>query len=91
MAMHADQDKGPPTALALDRWQEELDFYGTAMMLDFDREVLDDYIDANPGPKYTQAITLIIDKHMRIRRVGSTYENDHQLNLDTIYALMAEE
>ncbi len=90
IAMHADKQKGPPSSFALDRWQQELDFYGDAMLLDFGREVMDAYMDANPGPKYTQAVTVIIDRDLTIRRVGGTYDTKHKVNLDLLLELLAE-
>ncbi len=91
IAMHADKQKNPPSSFALDRWQEELDFFGDEMLLDYGRKVMDAYMDANPGPKYTQAVTVILDRNLKIRRVGSTYDTNHQVNLDKILELLAEE
>ena len=80
--MHANMQKQTPTATDLGTWQTELDFYGDEMLLDYGRVVMDSYMDANPGPKYTQAVTVIIDRDLRIRYVGGTYETDHEANLE---------
>jgi hypothetical protein len=91
VAMHENKDKQPPVPANLDRWQAELDFSADAMLLDYGRVVIDAYMDANPGPRYTQAITVFIDKHMRIRYVGGTYEVDLDANLQLLQELLAEE
>ena len=64
--MHANMQKQTPTATDLGTWQTELDFYGDEMLLDYGRVVMDSYMDANPGPKYTQAVTVIIDRDLTV-------------------------
>ena len=52
--------------------------------------VIDAYIEANPKTVYTEAVTVIIDKRMRIRRVGGTYDRQHGRNVDLLLDLVAE-
>ena len=81
VAMNEDCDRNPPSPSDLDRWQSELGFDAT-MMTDPLRDVYGDYADANGcesgmgpgGDGCSNAVTIIIDKHMRIRHFGSTYE-----------------
>jgi len=94
ISMHENAERQVPTPANLERWQDELNFAGDIMLLDYEREVIDGYIDANPGPRYTQAVTVFIDRHMRIRKVGATYENsdeDHAANLALLQQLLLEE
>lgn len=91
VAMHANTQKQTPTSTDLAIWQMELDFFGDEMLLDYDRVVMDSYMDANPGPKYTQAVTVIIDRDLRIRYVGGTYETEHEVNLEMVLEILAEE
>ena len=91
VAMHANSQKETPSSTDLLHWQDELDFYGDEMLLDYNRVVMDTYMDANPGPKYTQAVTVIIARDMTIRYVGGTYETDHSANLDLVLDILAED
>jgi len=80
----------PPTVAALEQWVQELDFTATHLLLDPDWSVLNRYWDANPGGTYSQAVTVIIDKKMKIRRVGDTYDTNHQVNLELLQQLVNE-
>ena len=90
IVMHANLESQPPTPSNLDRWQSELNFTADAMLLDPGRSVIDEYINANPGPLYTQAVTVILDRDMVIRKVGSTYDTDHSVNLALLQEILAE-
>ncbi len=78
--MNEDCDRNPPTSSDLDRWQDELGFEAT-LMTDPLRDVYSAYADANGcasgggpgGDGCSNAVTIIIDKQMRIRHFGSTY------------------
>ncbi|TPV94023.1 MAG: hypothetical protein B7733_17445 [Myxococcales bacterium FL481] len=80
----------PPTVEALDRWVDELDFEATHLLLDPDWEVIERYWDANPGGTYSQAVTAIVDRGMKIRRIGDTYDTNHELNLSILEEILSE-
>ncbi len=88
---HEDATGNEPDGAELRGWQEQLGFEADALLLDRDRRILDAYIDANPGPRYTEAVTVILDRRGVIRRVGSTYDTDHDGNLELLLELLAEE
>lgn len=90
VAMHADTDNGPADPEDLELWQTYHGFEADALLMDNGRNVIDGYIDANPGPTYTEAVTVIIDKEMRIRHVGGTYDKDDQSNLELLIELANE-
>jgi hypothetical protein len=93
VAMTEDGNKKYPEPNDAIAWKNELGFASDALLLDPDvtpegmkipAAVMSQYVAANPGPKYTEAITVILDKEMRIRKVGGTYEdttNDSNLEL----------
>ena len=91
VSMHENLERQDPVPENLDRWKSEIGFNAHAAVLDYGRAVIDAYIEANPGPRYTEAVTVIIDKNMRIRRVGGTYDLDHEVNLALMQELLAEE
>ena len=70
----------PATASELPDWQSELDFEAV-LMTDPARMVYGAYADANDcpdgggvgGPGCTNAVSVIIDKQMRVREFGTTY------------------
>lgn len=74
-------DGQPATGDELADWQAELDFEAV-LMTDPAREVYDGYADANNceagggvgGPGCSNAVTVLIDRQMRVRYFGSTYE-----------------
>ena len=90
VAAHADFDKGTVEPEDIELWPLQHGFSYDHLLIDEGREVMDAYFDANPGPKYTQAVTVIIDKNMVIRKVGSTYDTDHDANLDLLLELIEE-
>lgn len=73
-------DKQPATASELSDWQSELQF-DAVLMTDPARTVYQQYADANGceagggvgGPGCSNAVSVIIDKEMRIRHFGTTY------------------
>lgn len=77
--MNENCSRNPPSASDLDRWPSELGFQAV-LMADPLRTVYSDYATANGcansppgGPGCSNAVTVIIDKHMRIRYFGRTY------------------
>ena len=79
VAMNENCTRQPPAPSDLDRWQTELGF-DAQMLTDPLRDVYGDYADANgcapgsPGSDgCSNAVTVVIDKTMRIRHFGSTY------------------
>lgn len=80
---------GEPVGSNLDRWQDEVGFTGTAMMLDYGKVVFDLYAQANPGPTYSNAVTVIIDKEGVIADVKGTYETDEAGTLALLTELSA--
>lgn len=77
--MNENCTKNPPTANDLNKWQSELGFQGI-MLTDPLRSVYTDYANANGcapsspgGPGCSNAVTVVIDKKMKIRHFGRTY------------------
>ena len=91
IAAHADVNRDSVEAEEIEAWPVQHGFDYDALLLDNGRIIMDRYIDANPGQTYTQAVTVIIDKNMRIRHVGGTYDEANDENLDLILELLAEE
>ena len=89
IAIQEDARGDEPDGDDLLRWQEEHGFRADALVLDGDRRLMDAYIRDNPGPTYSQAITVIFDTEMRIRRVGGTYDTNHDQNLALLLELAA--
>ncbi len=80
VAMTENCASSPATAGELAPWQAELDF-DAVLMTDPLRDVYNAYADANNceptspgGPGCSNAVTVLIDKEMRIRHFGATYE-----------------
>ena len=90
VASHADVYKGSVEAEEIELWPLQHGFFYDHLLIDDGRKVMDAYFDANPGPKYTQAVTVIIDKNMVIRKVGSTYDTEHDENLTLLLELIDE-
>jgi hypothetical protein len=90
VAMNEDVDGDEPDGDDLSRWRQHHGFEADALLLDPDWLVMDSYAEANAGQTYTQAITVIIDKQMRIRHVGGTYASDHDANLAMLLQLAQE-
>jgi hypothetical protein len=90
VASHADVngDSVEPSEMAA--WETELGFTADELVIDDNRDLMDTYMDANPGPQYTQAVTVIVDKNMEIQKVGGTYDTDHDENLQLLLDLAAE-
>lgn len=80
VAMTENCDGQPATGSELADWQAELGFEGV-LVTDPAREVFDAYAEANAceagggpgGDGCSNAITVLIDKQMRVRYFGSTY------------------
>jgi hypothetical protein len=79
VAMTENCNSQPATADELPDWQMELDFEAV-VMTDPVREVYQQYADANGcedtppgGPGCSNAVSVLIDKQMRIRHFGPTY------------------
>ena len=87
---HADVNRGSVEGNEILQWPEQHGFYADALVLDNGRNIIDMYIDANPGPTYTEAVTVVIDKQMRIRKVGGTYEEADESNLELMLQLLNE-
>ena len=79
-----------PTADNLDRWESDLGFQATEMVLDYNQEVMSQYEAANPALTVTNAVTVIIDKQGIIRSVTGTYDSDHEATLNLLLELAAE-
>lgn len=69
----------PATGRELADWQSELEFEGV-LITDPARDVYNAYADANDceptmpgGPGCSNAVTVLIDRDMRVRYFGSTY------------------
>ena len=75
IAMHENLENQVPTADNFDRWQSELNFEADARLLDPARSIIDQYIDANPGPLYTQAVTVILDRQPPQLTTGAGVES----------------
>ena len=90
VAMHEDYNGGPPDKADFEAWVNEHGFRADALLIDADRAVIDAFMLANPGPKYTEAVTVVLDQQMRIRRVGGTYDTEHDKNLELLLQLAAE-
>ena len=91
LALHADKVRQEPTAAAGDRWQAELGFTADVIVMDYGRRITDLYQDANASAgRMTQAVRVFIDKTMKIRFVGSTYDVDPAGDLATLQELLAE-
>ena len=71
VAAHADQDGDEADGDDLLRWKEGHGFSADALLIDDGRHVIDAYINDNPDHSNNESITVIIDKQMRIRRVGN--------------------
>ena len=91
IASHADVNRDTVEGSEIEAWPVQHGFSYDALLLDNGRNIIDRYVDANPGPNYTEAVTVIIDKQMRIRHVGGTYEEANDDNLELILELLAEE
>ena len=79
IAMTENCASSPAAPSELADWQAELDFEAI-LMTDPAREVWDAYAEANDcgptpvgGPGCSNAVTVLIDKQMRIRQFGETY------------------
>ena len=90
IASHADIDGQSVEPNELLAWQGEHGFEADHLLIDQNRSLMDTYMQANPGPNYTQAVTVIIDKNMQIRKVGGTYDTDHNANLQLLIDLANE-
>lgn len=90
IASHADVNGESVEPAELLAWQQEHGFEADALLTDDGRVLMDTYMDANPGPEYTQAVTVIIDQEMNIHKVGGTYDTDHQENLALLLELVAQ-
>lgn len=88
--MYEDRDFNPADAGDLARWRAQLAFEADAMLIDPGRALMDRYVAANPGPLYTQAITVLLDRALRIRFVGGTYDEDHANTLEVVQMLVSE-
>ncbi len=80
IAMNENCAKNPPTNGDLDKWKSELGFEGI-QLTDPLRSVYTDYAQANGcahsapgGPGCSNAVTVVIDKKMKIRHFGATYK-----------------
>ena len=87
---HADVNRNSVEGSEILMWPEQHGFYADALVLDNGRNIIDMYIDANPGPTYTEAVTVVFDKEMRIRKVGGTYEAADDSNLELMLQLVDE-
>lgn len=90
IASHADVNRDTVEANEIELWPQQHGFSYDALLLDNGRNIIDRYVDANPGQTYTEAVTVIIDKEMRIRHVGGTYDEADNSNLELIEELLAE-
>ena len=91
IASHADGMKGSIEPEDIELWPLQHGFTFDHLLLDEGRVLLDTYFEANPDiGKNTQAVTVIIDKNMVIRKVGSTYDKNHDENLELILKLLEE-
>ena len=90
VAAHADVDGGTVEADEIEKWPLQHGFDYDALLIDNGRTVMDRYVEANPGQTYSQVVTVIIDKNMRIRRVGGTYDEADDGDLELIQQLLAE-
>ncbi len=68
-------------------WPAQHGFDYTALVLDHNRVIADAYIDANPGPQFTQAVVIVLDAEMRIVEIRGTYDEDDQGTLDLLLQL----
>ncbi|MEE9383692.1 MAG: hypothetical protein V3V08_09790 [Nannocystaceae bacterium] len=84
------KDDELPTVEALNQWTQELNFTATHLLLDPKWEVINRYFQANPWGTWSQAVTAIYDRGMKIRRIGDTYDNKHDTNLTLLKELLAE-
>lgn len=88
IGMWQNKEGGEPVSSNLDRWEDELDFTASGMVLDYGQGVMDLYADANPGPSYTNAVTVIIDRQGVIHAVKGTYDEDHAATLSLLQELV---
>jgi len=88
---HADVNRQTVEANEIEMWPVQHGFSYDALLLDNGRNIIDRYVAANPGQTYTEAVTVIIDKQMRIRHVGGTYDPANDDNLDLLLELLEEE
>ena len=87
---HADYNGGSIEANEILAWPNEHGFTYDSLLLDNGQVIMNQYTSANPGPNYTQAVTVIIGKDMRIRKVGGTYDTNHNENLQLLLQLVNE-
>ncbi|MEE9385756.1 MAG: hypothetical protein V3V08_20290 [Nannocystaceae bacterium] len=81
----------PPSVEALNAWVDELNFSATHLLLDDPSDsVLKLFIAANPTGEWSLAVTAIMDRGMKIRRVGDTYDSNHAANLGLLQELLDE-
>ncbi|MEM6991381.1 MAG: hypothetical protein AAF721_12810 [Myxococcota bacterium] len=90
IGMWQNLEGGEPVGSNLQRWQDEVGFTGTAMLLDYGMSLMNEYADANPGPQYTNSLTVMIDKTGVIRDVNGTYEEEEAATLALLQQLAAE-
>lgn len=84
------KDGNEPVGSDLERWQAELNFTADVGVLDYAQQVFQHYANANPGPSYTNAVTVIIDRRGVIRDVKGTYDTDEAGTLALLQQLAAE-
>jgi hypothetical protein len=88
IASHADIDGNSVEPAEIEAWQLEHGFEADALLIDQGQALMNTYTAANPGPNYTQAVTVIIDRDMVIHKVGGTYDTDHEANLQLLLDLV---
>ena len=87
IGMWQNLDGGEPLPSNLQRWSDELGFFADGLVLDYGQGVMNEYADANPGPSYTNAVTVVIDKQGVIRAVKGTYDSTEDETLELLRQL----
>ncbi len=90
ISMHENKWFDTPRPRDMAEWADALSFEADAFLLDPGRDIIDAYVGANPDRRFTEAVTVVIDRNLRIRFVGGTYDTGHERNLTLIEALLDE-
>ncbi|MEQ9321753.1 MAG: hypothetical protein RIF41_21475 [Polyangiaceae bacterium] len=84
---HSDVDGNSIEADEIVNWPAQHGFDYSALVLDNGRVIADNYIDANPGPTFTEAVVIVLDAEMRIVQIRGTYDQDDDSTLQLLLQL----